>query len=202
MTRCEFLFDFGSPNSYLAWKILPDIEARSGVHFHYVPVLLGGIFKATGNASPVVAFAGVKGKLDYEMLEMRRFIKKHHLDAFRMNPNFPVNTLHLMRGAVLARNEGFMPAYMEAAMHHMWEVPKKMSEPDVFIAAFNESGLDGKAILEGTQNDAIKAELIVNTEQAVERGVFGAPSFFVDGELYFGKDRLRDVEEEILARKG
>lgn len=202
MTRCEFLFDFGSPNSYLAWKMLPGIEERTGVHFDYKPVLLGGIFKATGNSSPAVAFAGVKGKMDYEMLEMRRFIKKNHLDAFTMNPHFPVNTLHLMRGAVLAQKQGFLPAYMEAAMHHMWEAPKQMSEPDIFVVAFNESGLDGKAILEGTQNDEIKGLLILNTEQAVERGVFGAPSFFVDGELYFGKDRLRDVEEEILARKG
>ena len=201
MVKCEFLFDFGSPNSYLAWKLLPGIEARTGVTFDYTPVLLGGIFKATGNASPVVAFAGIKGKLDYEMLELRRFVKKHGLATFKMNPHFPVNTLHLMRGAILAQEKGFLPAYVEAAMHHMWEDPKKMDDTEVIVAAFDASGLDGKAILEGTQDAEVKAALIANTEGAVARGVFGAPSFFVGDELYFGKDRLTAVEEEILAQK-
>ena len=200
MAKCEFLFDFGSPNSYLAWKVLPDIEERTGARFDYVPVLLGGIFKATGNASPAVAFAGVKGKMAYEMLEMRRFIAKHGLSAFTMNPHFPVNTLHLMRGAIYAQQQNFLPAYMDAVMHHMWEAPKKMDEPEVIVAALGASGLDANAILEGAQDAGVKAALIENTENAVARGVFGAPSFFVGDELFFGKDRLAAVEEEILAR--
>ncbi|WP_020400006.1 2-hydroxychromene-2-carboxylate isomerase [Kordiimonas gwangyangensis] len=200
MVKCEFLFDFGSPNSYLAWKVLPGIEERTGVRFDYVPVLLGGIFKATGNSSPAVAFAGVKGKMAYEMLEMRRFISKHGLTAFKMNPHFPVNTLHLMRGAIFARQQNLLPAYMDAVMHHMWEEPKKMDEPDVIMAALAESGLDASAILEGAQDAGVKAALLENTEKAVARGVFGAPSFFVGDELFFGKDRLSAVEEEILAQ--
>lgn len=200
MVKCEFLFDFGSPNSYLAWKVLPGIEERTGVRVDYVPVLLGGIFKATGNSSPAVAFAGVKGKMAYEMLEMRRFISKHGLTAFKMNPHFPVNTLHLMRGAIFAQQQDFLPAYMNAVMHHMWEDPRKMDEPEVIMAALAESGLDASAILEGAQDAGVKAALIENTEKAVARGVFGAPSFFVGDELFFGKDRLSAVEEEILAQ--
>ncbi len=200
MPQCEFLFDFGSPNSYLAWKALPDIEARTGATFDPVPILLGGVFKATGNTSPAIAFAGIKGKLDYEMLEMRRFIRKHGLTDFKMNPHFPVNTLTLMRGAVLAKKEGFLPAYMTAVMHHMWEAPKKMDEAEIICSALDDSGLDGKAILEGTQDADVKAALVSSTEKAVARGVFGAPSFFIGSELYFGKDRLGDVEEEIIAQ--
>ena len=199
MTTAEFHFDFGSPNAYLAHRVLPAITARTGVAFKYVPILLGGVFKATGNRSPMEAFAGIPAKLAYERLEMQRFIARHQLTAFQRNPFFPVNTLHLMRGAVAADLEGQLAAYAEAAFHHMWEAPKKMDEAPIIAAALTESGLDGAYWLARMQEPAVKAALIANTEASVARGCFGAPTFFVNGEIYFGKDRLADVEAAMAA---
>jgi 2-hydroxychromene-2-carboxylate isomerase len=198
----RFLYDFGSPNAYLAHRVLPEIEARTGVPFEYVPVLLGGVFKATGNASPAITLQGIRNKPQYEALEIRRFLAKHAIDDFRMNPHFPVNTLRLMRGAVFARREGFGPRYVDAIFRHMWCEPRKMDDPPVFAAALAESGLPVDAVVEGIERADVKDELRAETERAVAQGVFGAPSFFVDGELFFGKDRLREVEEEILRRAG
>lgn len=196
----EFLFDFGSPNAYLSERILPDIEKRTGTTFKRVPVLLGGIFKATGNQSPVQAFGHIKNKLAYEQRETQRFIARHGIGEYTFNPHFPVNTLNLMRMAVAAEQEGILPRYMAAVFHHMWEAPKKMDDPEVVKAALAESGLD-PALLERAQAPDVKAKLIANTEAAVARGAFGIPTFFVGEEMYFGKDRLRDVEEAILATK-
>ncbi len=197
MARAEFLFDFGSPNAYLAHKVLPGIEMRTGVTFAYVPILLGGVFKLTGNKSPMVAFAGVKNKLAYEELETRRFIARHNLTAFRFNPNFPVNTLTIMRGALAAEAQGCFAPYAEAVFRAMWEEGLKLDEPEVIRAALDRAGLDGAGLLALTQDPAVKDRLLANTEAAVARGVFGAPSFFVDGELFFGKDRLGAVEDEL-----
>ena len=193
----EFLFDFGSPNAYLSHRVVPAIEVRTGARFVYTPVLLGGIFKLTNNQSPIVAFANVKNKLDYEMLETRRFVARHKLDAFTFNPYFPVNTLQIMRGAVAAEAEGVLAAYVEAVFQHMWERPKKMDDPEVIRAALTESGLDAERLLARTQDPRVKDTLAANTQRAVERGAFGVPTFFVGKEMYFGKDRLRDVEEEL-----
>ena len=193
----EFLFDFGRPNAYLSHRVVPAIEARTGGRFVYTPVLLGGIFKLTNNQSPIVAFANVKNKLDYEMLETRRFVARHKLDAFTFNPHFPVNTLQIMRGAVAAEAEGVLAAYVEAVFQHMWERPKKMDDPEVIRAALTESGLDAERLLARTQDPRVKDALAANTQRAVERGAFGVPTFFVGKEMYFGKDRLRDVEEEL-----
>ena len=195
----EFLFDFGSPNAYLSHRVVPAIEVRTGARFVYTPVLLGGVFKLTNNQSPIVAFANVKNKLDYEMLETRRFVARHKLDAFTFNPHFPVNTLQIMRGAVVAEAEGVLAAYVEAVFQHMWERPKKMDDPEVIRAALAESGLDAERLLARTQDPRVKDTLATNTQRAVERGAFGVPTFFVGNEMYFGKDRLRDVEE--LARQ-
>ncbi|HEV2562882.1 MAG TPA: 2-hydroxychromene-2-carboxylate isomerase [Rhizomicrobium sp.] len=196
--RVEFLFDFGSPNAYFAHRVIPQIEKRTGVSFEYVPVLLGGIFKLANNKAPMIAFGGVRGKMQYEQLEIARFMKRHAITNFQFNPNFPVNTLTLMRMAVAAQMAGELRAYVNAAFHHMWEAPKKMDDPDIIRAAFTESGLDAERLLAAAQTPEVKQQLMNNTEAAVERGVFGIPSFFVGGELFFGKDRLRDVEEEIL----
>jgi 2-hydroxychromene-2-carboxylate isomerase len=193
----EFHFDFGSPNAYLAHRVIPAIEARTGARFRYVPVLLGGVFKATGNRSPVEAFAGIANKLAYEKLETRRFIERHGITEFRPNPFFPVNTLTIMRGAAAAELDGGLEAYVDAVFHHMWEAPKKMDDPDVIRTALDESGLDGAAILERTRDPAVKAKLIANTEQSVARGTFGSPTFFIGDAIWFGKDRLRDIEEAI-----
>ena len=193
----EFHFDFGSPNAFLAHHVIPAIEARTGTRFRYVPVLLGGVFKATGNRSPVEAFAGIVNKLAYERLEMRRFIEHHGITEFRPNPFFPVNTLTIMRGAAATELDGGLDAYVNAVFHHMWEDPKQMDAPEVIRAALDASGLDGAAILARTQDPAVKAKLIANTEQSVARGTFGSPTFFVGDAIWFGKDRLRDVEDAI-----
>jgi len=196
--KVEFMFDFGSPNAFLAYRVVPEIERRTGATFDYVPVLLGGIFKATGNLSPVQAFAGVKGKLEYQRVEFARFLRRHGITDFQFNPFFPVNTLALMRMAVAAQQEGMLAPYMQAAFRHMWIEPKKMDDPEVIKAALAQSGLD-PALLERAQAPEVKAKLIANTEAAVARGVFGAPSFFVGDEMFFGKDKLRDVEEALAA---
>ena len=197
MTNPEFLFDFGSPNAYLAHKVIPEIEARTGARFDYVPVLLGGVFKLTGNKAPMIAFGGIKNKLEYEQLEMRRFIARHRLTQFQFNPHFPVNTVLIMRGAVAAQMEGTLVPYVEAVFHHMWEAPRKMDDPAVVAAALAESGLDAANLLAMAQSQPVKDRLLADTEAAVARGVFGSPSFFVGPELYFGKDRLADVEDAI-----
>jgi 2-hydroxychromene-2-carboxylate isomerase len=200
MADVRFLFDFGSPNAYLSHKVIPEIERRTGARFEYVPVLLGGLFKLTGNRSPAEAFAGIKNKLAYEGLETRRFVQRHGIEGFTSNPFFPVNTLRIMRGAVGAQRLGVFEAYVDAVYHHMWEAPKKMDEPDVIVAALTESGLDAAALMARAEDPEVKQALIDNTNTAFEAGAFGSPSFLVGGDLYFGKDRLRDVEEAIAAR--
>ena len=159
-----------------------------------VPCLLGGIFKATGNQSPVQAYAGVKGKLDYFRLEIQRFVEKHELRNFSFNPNFPVNTLTMMRGAIVAEMDGRLADYVEAGMTHMWEQGMKMDDPEVFASAMTKAGFEGQAMLERMQDPMVKAKLVNHTAGAVDRGAFGIPTFYVGDEMYFGKDRLEEVE--------
>ncbi len=194
----DFIFDFGSPNAYLSWKVLPDIAARTGASINLIPCLLGGIFKATNNQSPMAAFGGVTGKLAYEGLETRRFVAKHGLTKFASNPHFPVNTLTIMRGMVAARRAGVGEAYLEVVLKAMWEDGQKMDDPEVIVGVLNAGGLDGAALAAATQDPEVKAELVANTEAAVARGVFGIPTFFVGSEMFFGKDRLGQVEDEVL----
>jgi len=193
----EFIFDFGSPNAYLAWHALQPVAARHGAGVELIPCLLGGIFKATNNRAPMIAFGPVKGKMEYERLEMERFIQRHKLTKFRMNPHFPVNTLLAMRGMIAAQELGVEDTYVAAVLRAMWEDGEKMDDPEVFARVVDSAGLDGRAILERTQADGVKAKLAANTEAAVARGVFGIPTFFVDGEMFFGKDRLAQVEEML-----
>jgi 2-hydroxychromene-2-carboxylate isomerase len=199
--KVEFHFDFGSPNAYLAEIALPAIEQRTGVKFEYVPVLLGGVYKATGNLSPAESLRGIKNKPEYNAIETERFLRRHNITKFKMNPFFPVNTLALMRGAVAAQFEGVFEPYFRAAYNHMWVEPKKMDDPAVFREAFLASGLDIDRIVARSQQDDVKKKLIENTNDAVARGTFGSPTFFVGDEIYFGKDSLRDVEEEIIAQR-
>jgi len=199
--KVEFHFDFGSPNAYLAHLVIPAIEKRTGVPFEYVPVLLGGVFKATGNASPAVSLRGIKNKGEYAQLETRRFLVRHGIARFAPNPFFPVNTLQIMRGAVAARRLGCFARYVDEVYRHMWADPKKMDDPEVIRAALAESGLPAAELESLASDPSVKQELIANTERSVARGTFGSPSFFVGDELFFGKDRLREVEEEIEARK-
>ncbi len=195
----EFIFDFASPNAYLAFRALRPILERTGAGVIINPCLLGGIFKATGNVAPGVAYAGVKGKLDYEMLEIRRFIAKHGIDRFRFNPNFPVNTLMLMRGFVAAREAGVEAAYLEMGLQGLWEEGLKLDDREVLARRIDSAGLNAASLLAAAQTDRVKLKLADNTAAAVARGVFGVPTFFVGDDMFFGKDRLAQVEEAAQA---
>ena len=201
MAQVEFLFDFGSPNAYLAHLVIPEIEKRQGVKFEYLPVLLGGVYKLTNNRSPAESLAGIKNKPEYQRLETQRFIHQHGITRFRPNPFFPVNTLMIMRGAVAAKKLGIFERYVDEVYRHMWADPKKLDDPAVLRDALTESNLPADRLFELAQTAEVKGDLMAETQRAVDRGTFGSPTFFVDGEIYFGKDRLRDVEEAIAASK-
>jgi 2-hydroxychromene-2-carboxylate isomerase len=196
----QFLFDVGSPNAFLSHEAIPAIEKRTGVKFEYVPILLGGIFKATNNRSPAEAFAGIRNKREFHALETERFLKRFGVKPYTWNPFFPVNTLNLMRAAVAAQMEGVFEKYVEAAFHHMWVEPKKMDDPDVAMKALSSSGLDAAKLFARAQEADVKAKLIENTQSAVERGAFGSPTFFVGSEMFFGKEQLREVEEMVTGK--
>ena len=196
--KVEFLFDFGSPNAYLCHKLIPAIEARTGANFDYVPILLGGLFKLANNRSPAEAFAGIPNKQAYDRLEMKRFIVKHGLTRFKSNPFFPVNTLKIMRGACAAQKLGCFERYVDVVYAAMWEDGKNMDDLPVILATLAAGGLDGEKIVALSQDPEVKNVLLQNTQSAHDRGAFGSPSFLVGQELWFGKDRLRDVEEEVV----
>ena len=193
----QFLFDFGSPNAFLSHQAIPAIEQRIGVRFDYVPILLGGIFKATNNRSPAETLAGIKNKAEFHAVETERFVRRFQVNPYRWNPFFPINTLNLMRAAVAAQSEGGFETYVDAAIHHMWVEPKKMDDPEVALRALTESGVDAAKLFARAQEADIKARLIANTQSAVERGAFGSPTFFVGNEMFFGKEQLREVEEMV-----
>ena len=197
--RLQFHFDFGSPNAYLAHRVLPTIEERTGLSFEYVPVLLGGVFKATGNVSPAISMQGIKNKGVYQQLETQRFIARNEINDFAQNPHFPVNTLLIMRGAIAAERMGCFPRYVDEVYRHMWSEPKKMDDPQVIHAALASSDLPAEELIAATQDPEIKAKLLANTEASVARGNFGSPSFFLGDEIYFGKDSLRELEDAIRA---
>ena len=199
-TAPQFLFDFGSPNAFLSHEAIPAIEQRTGVKFEYVPVLLGGIFKATNNKSPAETLAGVKNKREFHAIETERFVKRFHVKPYSWNPFFPINTLHLMRAAVAAQFEGVFEKYVAAAFHHMWEEPKKMDDPEVAAKALTASGLDAAKLFARAGDADVKARLIETTQSAVERGAFGSPTFFVGTEMFFGKEQLREVEEMVSGK--
>ena len=195
-----FYFDFGSPNAYLAHRVIPAIEVRSGRRFIYEPVLLGGLFKLSGNQAPMVAYANVPAKLAYERRETQRFIHRHGLAKFVINPFFPVNTLQLMRGAVAAKAAGVFEPYVEAMFHFMWEAPRKLDDAEVLAQTLSDADLPSERLLGLSQTPEVKAELLASTEAAFAHGAFGIPSFLVGDELFFGKDRLDDVEREVASR--
>ena len=189
----EFYFDVGSPTAYLAHKRLKQLKLEYGCSIIYHPVLLGGLFKASGNSSPVTVPA--KGR--YMMMEDRpRFAKLYNV-PLNTNPHFPINTLNLMRGAVSALNEAYFDTYIDTIFNSIWVESRNMGDIDTVIEVLSDAGLDAKSILEATQNPEVKQQLISNTEQAVERGLFGAPTMFVDGEMFFGQDRLQFVEAAL-----
>jgi 2-hydroxychromene-2-carboxylate isomerase len=192
----EFLYDVGSPNAHLVHRVIPGIEARGVLRFAYRPILLGGLFKLANSRSPMQAYADIPSKWAYEQLEMRRFIRRHGLTAFRLNPHFPVNTLAAMRVATAAALQGGDVAARctEALFAAMWEQGAKLDEPAVLAATLGAAGLDAAALMQAAQQEPAKAALLAATQQAHARGAFGAPSFFVGDELWFGKERLAEIE--------
>jgi 2-hydroxychromene-2-carboxylate isomerase len=197
----EFIFDFGSPNAYLAYRALPSIVERTGARLAINPCLLGGIFKATGNTAPSIAFAPIKGKFEYELLEIKRFVSRHKLDKYRLNPHFPVNSLMLMRTYIAAIQAGIGPAFLEMGLRGMWEEGLKLDDPAILKAAMDAAGFDSTSLLSAAQSEPVKKTLADNTAGAVARGVFGIPTFFVGNEMFFGKDRLGQVEEAVESAK-
>ena len=190
--KFEFLFDVGGPNSYLAHKVIPQFCTDHSTEVIYTPILLGGVFKATGNCAPMIRYADAPAKLAYEQLEFARFVKANAI-PFHMNPHFPVNSLLVMRTLVGAKQAAcFMPA-VEALMTGMWEDGLDLAQPEIVAAALDAAGLDGNALLALAQDADVKAKLVANTDAAVSRGVFGVPTFFVGDEMFFGKERLGQV---------
>lgn len=194
----QFLFDFASLNAYFAHKLVPGIEARTGARFDYVPIALGGLFKLANNRSPMELLATVPNKMAYERKEIARFVRRHGLTQFKWSPFTPVNSLQLMRGAVVAERMGCSSAYVDTVFTAVWEREKNMADPEVLAAELQAAGLDAAALIAATQEPEVKQQLIANTADAHARGAFGAPTFFVGEEMFFGKDRLGEVEEELL----
>jgi len=193
----ELLFDFASPNVYFAYRALPTILVRTGAKLVITPCLLGGLFKLTGNRAPFEAFAGVKGKVAYEMLEIRRFVARHRLTKFRMNPHFPVNSLKLMRGLVAAQTLGVEAAYVEAGLQGLWEDGLDLADAAILAERLADAGLDAEKIQNLAGTPDIKQRLVDLTQSAADRGAFGLPTFFVGKEMFFGKERLAQIEEEL-----
>ena len=198
MSKLEFVFDFASPNAYYVYQVMPGILERTGAELEVVPTLLGGLFKITGNQAPFVAFGGIKGKLEYDMLESKRFQEKHGIDKFVFNEHFPMNTITIMRGLVAAQELGIARQYIDVVLAAMWEQGEKMDDPEVVERVWRAGGLDADALMALIQTDAIKDKLKATTQAMADRGAFGVPSFFVGEEMFFGKERLGQVEEELL----
>ncbi len=197
--KIEFHYDFGSPNAYLVHKVIPAISATSGIDFEHVPVLLGGVFKATGNVSPAVSLQGIRNKPQYQRIETERFCRTHGVQPQVPNPHFPVNTLKMMRGAVFARQTDFYMRYIDAMYAAMWEQALKMDEDEVIARALDAAALPTREIFAGMADAAVKQQLIEQTEGSVARGTFGSPTLYVGNEIFFGKDKLRDAVEAALA---
>lgn len=193
-TAIEFYFDVGSPAAYLAWKQLPEIASQAGADIEYRPFLLGGVFQATGNRSPME----VPAKGQYMQDDLQRFARRYGV-PFRHNPHFPINTLTLMRGAVglQLREPQRMVPYVEAVFRAIWVDGKNMNEAATVAGVLQQAGFDPERLLALTQDPAVKDELKAVTQDAVARGVFGAPTFFVQNQMFWGQDRLDFVKEAL-----
>lgn len=192
----ELIFDFVSPNAYLIWQPLKDVADRTGATIEITPAFLGGMHKLTGNAPPFIRDAEVKGKNEYAMLEMNRFIAKHGMTKFKMNPKFPFNSITLLRMLLSLDHEKRL-ALIDTLVPAIWEDGLDVADPDAVGKVLQDGGWDAEALFAATQDPEIKQALMDNTDNAVERGTFGIPTMFVDGEMYFGKERLGQIEEQL-----
>jgi 2-hydroxychromene-2-carboxylate isomerase len=199
-SKVEFLFDFASPNAYLSYHVLREVAERQSVELALTPVLLGGLFKLTNNQAPMLAFGEVKGKLEYDMLETQRFIEAHGLNKFVFNPHFPINTITLMRGFIAAQEMGVVDQYVEANLSAMWEQGLNMGDPAVAAGVWQSAGLDAAGLAEAIQTQPVKDALLQNTQRAADRGAFGVPTFFVGDEMFFGKERIIQIEQMLQSK--
>ena len=197
----DFIYDVATPNGYLAHKVIPEFEDRTHVKFNYIPCLAGGIFKLTNNTPPLIANADVKNKSDYFFIEMNRFIQKHKINQFKNNSYFPQNSLLIQRGAIAAQQLNIFKEYLDCTMSGMWEKDLNIQDIDVLKQALEEDGIDYKAIFNIIETKECKDQLIANTSWAVEKGAFGIPTFFIDDQIFFGKDHMYQLEEYISSKK-
>lgn len=198
--RVELIFDFVSPNAYLIWGPLRDVVKRTGAELDITPVFLGGMHKLTGNAPPMIRNKDVKGKVEYDALEMRRFIAKHGLTKFKLHPKFPFNSISLQRLLIAAEQDGRAVQFIEAMLPKVWEEGVDITDPETLAATLADIGFDAADMMSRIQTDEVKQKVFANTEDAVERGAFGIPTMYVgpkDGEteMFFGKERLGQIEE-------
>lgn len=192
----DFIFDFASPNAYLCHKAIQNLEKTHDIKFNYIPCLLGGIMKLSNNQPPMVTLADIPNKLKYEFdTAFNRFMKEHNITKFKMNEHFPVNTISLIRGAIVAQNNDFFESYVEIVLSGLWEQSLKLDTPEALHELLNNNDCYPDLVIEGIAKDEIKAELIANTSEAVEKGAFGIPTFFVENEMFYGKDSLRELKE-------
>ena len=192
----DFIFDFASPNAYLCHKAIQNLEKTHDIKFNYIPCLLGGIMKLSNNQPPMVTLADIPNKLKYEFdTAFNRFMKEHNIKKFKMNEHFPVNTISLIRGAIVAQKNDFFESYVEIVLSGLWEQSLKLDTPEALHVLLNNNDCYPDLVIEGIAKDEIKAELIANTSEAVEKGAFGIPTFFVENEMFYGKDSLRELKE-------
>lgn len=199
--KVDFIFDVASPNMYFCHKLIPDFKERTGVEFEYIPCLLGGIMKLSGNQPPFVAFAEIPNKNKYQLIEIERFIKQHQLKEFKFNSNFPMNTVQIQRGALAALELGIFDEYLEIILEAMWEKNLNLADIDTFQSTLSENNIDAGSIMEIITSQDCKDKLIANTTDAVNRGAFGVPTFFFENQIFFGKDHLHQLEEYIYSIK-
>ena len=192
----DFIFDFASPNAYLCHKAIRNLEKTHNIKFNYVPCLLGGIMKLSNNQPPMVTLAEIPNKMKYEFdTAFNRFMREHSITKFKMNEHFPVNAISLIRGAIVAQKNNFFDAYVEIVLSGLWEQSLKLDSPEALHELLIKNDCHADLVIEGIAKEEIKEELIANTSEAVEKGAFGIPTFFVADEMFYGKDSLRELKE-------
>ena len=196
----EFYYDFGSPNAFLVHSIIEKIENKTGYKTKYIPVLLGGIFKLTNNIAPYIAYKNVKNKLEYQSIEFNRFVKKHAI-KFNHNIHFPLRTVELMRAAVFFEGRRDYKKFINTIFKHSWSEPKKLDDLKILQEVLENNNFSFSEIFKAINSQKIKNKLKENTNLAVEKGIFGTPSFIIKNQLFFGKDSICDLQDYLLSIK-
>ena len=192
----DFIFDFASPNAYLCHKAIIQLEKKHGIKFNYIPCLSGGLMKLSNNQPPMIAFGEIPNKMKYEFdTAFNRFMREYQIEHFKMNEHFPVNTISLIRGAIVAQKNNFFDEYVEIVLSGMWENSLKLDTAESLHQLLSEHDCHADLVIGEIAKDETKAELIANTNNAVEKGAFGIPTFFIGDEMFFGKESLREIRD-------